>query len=263
MIDPLSIAMGLGGLVSTGLNVANTYSNNIAQAENLRYQKEQANLTRTREDNAIQRRVADLKAAGLSRTLAAGSASAASHPIRADAPQYKAPDLTGPILDLARLRADIDKTKMETEYIASQKRKADIDAEFMRQSNPLRLTGMDLQNRFSSSTLDTRVSMLKSELSGQDLRNLNTQLDNQLTDYHITGAKLDNFRKVIENKLAETNLTLQQKEILIKDAAIKLNKAITQGKENDNAWYLPDKIFEYIGNISGLINQYSQGGKKK
>lgn len=42
------------------------------------YQAQQNDLTRQREDNAVQRRAADLEAAGMSKTLAAGSAAQAS-----------------------------------------------------------------------------------------------------------------------------------------------------------------------------------------
>lgn len=52
------------------------------QLEQQRYMKDQQLLTQQREDNSVQRRVADLRKAGLSPVLAAGAGAAASAPIQ-------------------------------------------------------------------------------------------------------------------------------------------------------------------------------------
>lgn len=72
---------GVGGLINAGQNVLNSWWNIGSQLYNWKREDRYNSLTREREDNAIQRRVADLQAAGLSPVLAAGSAAASSSPI--------------------------------------------------------------------------------------------------------------------------------------------------------------------------------------
>ena len=92
---------GLGSLVSSGANVLSAYStykgvqDNIKtnelnfqlQKDNLAYQKDLQKLVFAREDNSVQRRIADLRKAGLSPTLAAGSSAGAGAVIGTAAPQ--------------------------------------------------------------------------------------------------------------------------------------------------------------------------------
>ncbi len=85
----------LGGL-TVGSTLAGTVDSIITnkknfdlQKDNLAYQKDLQNKIFAREDNAVQRRVADLVSAGLSPTLAAGSAAGAGSVVSTSAPQKK------------------------------------------------------------------------------------------------------------------------------------------------------------------------------
>lgn len=86
----------LGDITSVGSTLAGTVDSFLTnrqnldlQKQNLAYQKDLQKEIFAREDNAVQRRVADLKAAGLSPTLAAGSSAGAGSVVSTSAPQRR------------------------------------------------------------------------------------------------------------------------------------------------------------------------------
>lgn len=175
-MDPFTIAAlasAGSGLISAGLN---TWSQRRTNERNEALMRE----SWAREDNAVQRRVDDLRAAGINPVMAAGSAAQASGPIRREAPQFKMGDAMQGMLamaSLAQAKAQIGKTNAE--------------AEGQRLTN----TYLDrsLTDRVRSVSLLNEGSQLQNELTrvNTDIAKWQEQWDSMVKNLRVSGAEAD------------------------------------------------------------------------
>lgn len=110
-------------LLGAGLGIAGDVFSN---ERNIWFQQRENEITRAREDNAVQRRAADLESAGLSKTLAAGSPAVAA---QLRAPQGEtgiASRGVNQFMDILKQQADISQTLAATELTRVQRTGAGI-----------------------------------------------------------------------------------------------------------------------------------------
>lgn len=190
MIDTLGNMRNTDKTNQTNKDIAN--QNLQFQNENLQYQKDLQKQIFAREDNAVQRRVDDLVAAGLSPTLAAGSAANAGQAIETQSlhndyspktmPTYGLSSMIGAGLDALKAVGELNRQKSEIEYLQNQSAnvKADtanklIFGENADQWYKLRNYGLSLKNvnqGFNNEILErTKENQIKAQQYKTDILN--------------------------------------------------------------------------------------------
>jgi len=184
-IDDLAVGLLggsiVGGLIDTFVGKSASDDNYEMQKKVLAYQKETQKTAWQREDNAVQRRVADLRSAGLSPVLAAGQGAQASGPIQVTAPQYQknwsigqALDKAGAAMALMQGKANIAYTKAQNALIKKQMEAVDLENAFRRHDLgiikndglPTKTSGLGGMYRDARAVFDQAVDMFQTESTG-------------------------------------------------------------------------------------------------
>lgn len=222
----------------TALATAATSAWNAWQSwKNNQYQKEVQEETWKREDTAQQRAVADLRAAGLSPTLAAGRGAPTSAPIRPETPNIKQSpaEIAATALNLMQMKADISKTNAEA-------RAMEVAA------NVAETTYMpEVETKFSQAKYEAlKVEAAKLGITKQ-------QLDNKILEFKSRDGVIE------QREWNLPNMQLQALQELVRERKYNIDKSNEMGIRTTDH----DKYLQYVLAGSSVLNDLvnkSQGG---
>ena len=138
------------------------------QKEELAYQKDLQKIMFAREDNAVQRRVADLKSAGLSPTLAAGSAASAGSVVSTTAPQ-KVSNLQGylALAQVGTMLANQQKAQTEADIARQQLKQSKLDTKYLEDRG---LAPLEVNQDWKARLLNLLYPKIEESLFGDDTK---------------------------------------------------------------------------------------------
>lgn len=192
------VAAALGG-AAVGSNLLTGYLNYKNQQDNLEYQKGLQRDIFAREDNSIARRVADLKASGLSPVLAAGQGAGTGGVVSVSPPQLNLGDNALTAMNLMKMEQDISATRAQEEYTKLQQQRAE-------QLLPAELSQIEagIKNA-DAQTYKTYQDAKKAKVEADNMAKTGTSGQNIFSQVFrdLTGAintSVDNAQKSLDKK---------------------------------------------------------------
>ncbi len=192
----------IGSIVNTWATVKGVNENKRVndlnyqlQLNNLAYQKDLQKLMFQREDNAVQRRVSDLRKAGLSPTLAAGSSAGAGSVISTVAPQ-KLSNLQGylALAQVGTMIANQQKAQTEADIARQQLKQVKLDTSYYVDRG---LAPAEVNQDWKARLLNLLYPKLEDALFGEDTKsgffgNIIESLRHDLLTKPKSGVTVDN-----------------------------------------------------------------------
>lgn len=171
-----------GGKSQTEANIAMQRETNLQN-------KQMQEIAWGREDNAVSRRVSDLRSVGLSPVLATGQAAQAGSPIKMEAPRqdtnYVGEAASGAI-NAALGMSQLSKTKIDNQRTAAEIGKIAADTTNVMKNTDATSQNMRIQNIMTA----LQTGAMKAQTAGTLLENIRKQYDNNLKKMDVDKAEV-------------------------------------------------------------------------
>lgn len=248
LFNGIDTGLGLiGDMINTGFNIwnavdqnkQNKWSRDFAQQQ-FDYQKGLNEKLFEREDNAVQRRAADLQKAGLSKTLAAGGAAQSSV---AGISPANAPQSNTNFMDKAIMKTNLLNNKLNIERTNADNKLKGKEGEIIDE----KITTEETQQELNKSMSNYYNEMADSQENYRSNLDSQTRVNNAMEQFNISRTQAqqwDNFMNQIQGKSSnekENSIWTSIKSIV--------NVARGVRKDNDNIYrQLYERDNKYFNN---------------
>lgn len=259
-----SVATGIGTFF--GQNETNRVNQQIA-SQNIAFQERENEITRQREDNAVQRAAADMQAAGLSKTLAAGNpASAAALNAPQNNYQHQSPigkavekmNLVNSYLSAKQTEAQIKSANSEAAYKDALTAGQEINNQTLADKNLAEIAYRTAQTETSKALMKQyeayiRLANIEGDYKAEYLKE---QINNLVADTKYKEMNRSKASHEIFEIVARTNKIGKESEMLVYDMIQRSLQIRTM--QHDLSYARQHNL--PVGNVGGSILGVSPSG---